>query len=90
MDSLDAKDGDAPRAELLKSLCAMGLKSWIWFILWESGEAQRFTDILHNRRLLKNRAEQNSQKTPDDGARQEGGGTIRSCSTCSRLREDER
>jgi len=31
----------------LKSLCALGLESWIWFILWESGGAQRFTDILY-------------------------------------------
>jgi len=30
----------------LKSLCALGLESWIWFILWEGGGAQRFTDIL--------------------------------------------
>jgi len=29
----------------LKSLCALGLESWIWFILWEAGGAQRFTDI---------------------------------------------
>ena len=31
----------------LKSLCALGVESWIWFILWEGGGAQRFTDILH-------------------------------------------
>jgi len=30
----------------LKSLCTLGLESWIWFILWEGGGAQRFTDIL--------------------------------------------
>lgn len=29
----------------LKSLCALGLESWIWFILWEAGGVQRFTDI---------------------------------------------
>lgn len=31
----------------LKSLCALGVESWIWFTLWEGGGAQRFTDILH-------------------------------------------
>ena len=30
----------------LKSLCGLDMKSWIWFILWEGGGAQRFTDIL--------------------------------------------
>ena len=30
----------------LKSLCALGVESWIWYILWEGGGAQRFTDIL--------------------------------------------
>ncbi len=31
----------------LKSLCALGVESWIWYTLWEGGGAQRFTDILH-------------------------------------------
>ena len=32
--------------DFLKSLCALGIESWIWFILWEGGGAQRYTDIL--------------------------------------------
>lgn len=32
--------------EFLKSLCGLSLDAWVWFILWESGGAQRFTDIL--------------------------------------------
>ena len=35
-----------PPANFLKSLCTLSLEPWIWFILWESGEALRFTDIL--------------------------------------------
>jgi len=30
----------------LESLCGLDMKSWIWFILWEGGGAQRYTDIL--------------------------------------------
>jgi len=32
--------------DFLQSLCALSIESWIWFILWEGGGAQRYTDIL--------------------------------------------
>jgi len=32
--------------EFLKSLCSFSLEAWIWWVLWEGGRAQRFTDIL--------------------------------------------
>jgi len=34
--------------DFLETLCGLNLDSWIWFILWESGGPQRFTDILRN------------------------------------------
>ena len=30
----------------LKSLCSLSPVTWVWYILWESGGAQRYTDIL--------------------------------------------
>jgi len=39
--------GTMPPANFLKSLCALSLASRIWFILWESGGAHKYTDILH-------------------------------------------
>lgn len=32
--------------EFLKSLCSFSLEPYVWYILWEGGSAQRFTDIL--------------------------------------------
>lgn len=32
--------------DFLKSLCGLSLETWVWFVLWEGGGAQRFTDIL--------------------------------------------
>lgn len=32
--------------DFLKSLCSFNLEAYVWFILWEGGSAQRFTDIL--------------------------------------------
>ena len=32
--------------EFLRSLCGLSLETWVWFVLWEGGGAQRFTDIL--------------------------------------------
>jgi len=31
--------------EFLKLLCGFSLEAWVWWTLWESGTAQRFTDI---------------------------------------------
>lgn len=31
--------------EFLKSLCGFSLEATVWWTLWESGAAQRFTDI---------------------------------------------
>ena len=31
----------------LEILCGFSLETQVWFILWESGGAQRFTDLLH-------------------------------------------
>ena len=30
----------------LDSLCGLSQDTWIWYILWEAGSAQRFTDLL--------------------------------------------
>ncbi len=32
--------------EFMKSLCGLSVETKVWDILWESGGAQRFTDIL--------------------------------------------
>ena len=32
--------------DFLRSLCGLDMKTWIWFILWEAGGAQRHADIL--------------------------------------------
>ena len=32
--------------DFLRSLCGFSAEASVWFILWESGGAQRFTDIL--------------------------------------------
>jgi DNA-binding MarR family transcriptional regulator len=32
--------------DFLRSLCDFSLETRVWFILWESGGAQRFTEIL--------------------------------------------
>ena len=32
--------------DFLKSLCSFSLESYVWYILWEGGRGQRFTDIL--------------------------------------------
>ena len=39
--------GTIPPVNFLKSLCTLSLEPWVWFILWESGGAHRFTDILN-------------------------------------------
>lgn len=33
--------------EFLEALCSFSTDTLVWYILWESGGAQRFTDILH-------------------------------------------
>lgn len=32
--------------DFLKQLCSFNLETGVWFLLWESGGSQRFTDIL--------------------------------------------
>ncbi len=32
--------------DFLRPLCGFSLETQVWFILWESGGAQRFTDLL--------------------------------------------
>lgn len=32
--------------DFLKTLCSLSVETQIWFTLWESGGAQRFTDII--------------------------------------------
>ena len=31
--------------DFLKSLCSFSLEAWVWWVLWEGGRAQRFTDL---------------------------------------------
>jgi len=30
----------------LSTLCGLNQDTWIWYVLWEAGSAQRFTDLL--------------------------------------------
>lgn len=32
--------------DFLKDLCGFSIEAQVWYILWESGSSQRFTDIL--------------------------------------------
>jgi len=33
--------------DFLRKLCGFSLETQIWFTIWESGGAQRFTDLIH-------------------------------------------
>ena len=44
-EGIDGMDTVLP-SNFLNSLCVLSLESWIWFILWKTGEEHRFTDIL--------------------------------------------
>ena len=37
---------EAVTTDFLKSLCSFSLEAWVWWVLWEGGRSQRFTDIL--------------------------------------------
>ncbi len=39
-----SRRGDVTK-DFLRSLCGFCLETRVWFVLWESGSAQRFTDL---------------------------------------------
>ncbi len=32
--------------EFLKTFCSLNQDTWVWYLLWEAGSAQRYTDLL--------------------------------------------
>ena len=39
--------------EFLKTFCNLNQDTWVWYVLWEAGSAQRYTDILSITRVTR-------------------------------------
>ncbi len=49
-------------AKFLKTFCGLNEDTWLWYVLWEAGSAQRYTDILSITRFTRPRLSRFLQK----------------------------
>ena len=63
----ELKRREEVNTEFLKTFCSLNEDTWVWYVLWEAGSAQRYTDILNITRFTRPRLSRFLQKLLKDG-----------------------